>query len=472
VHQILNDYEALRGGGSGYLRLLEFLPDGKTVRVKAYSPVLDKYLTDPRNQFDLILKTAEGEKAERLDRGRCKRVEVRTIADVSGLHPTRPELSKYGGMASGARQQATGFFRTESIGGRWMLVDPEGCPFISIGLCSVNLGAFLKGAEVKKFGSREKWAERTAELLRECGFNTLGRWSDVEAFRKLEVPLAYTTTLNFMKAYDRQRSPANGSRGYPERTIPVFDKEFPEFCVTYARQLTATKDDPWLLGHFSDNELPFRPNALTCYLKLPPSDPGHQAAAQWIAAQQKTSDQVTDQDQLDFLAVVAERYYSTVKGAIRKSDPNHLYLGSRLNGRNTNDGTLRGSRSVDVVSINMYHRWSLDQTEMNRWASLSGRPILNSEWYAMRLDTADVVTNGAGFRVRSDRDRGLFYQNLCLGMLGNPNCVGWHWFKYGGDAEDHSRGFVDRTFAPHADLAESMRGINTQVHQLRKILLP
>ena len=35
VHQLLTDYEALRGGGSACLRLLEFLPDGKTVQVKA-----------------------------------------------------------------------------------------------------------------------------------------------------------------------------------------------------------------------------------------------------------------------------------------------------------------------------------------------------------------------------------------------------------------------------------------------------
>lgn len=48
----------------------------------------------------------------------------------------------------------------------------------------------------------------------------------------------------------------------------------------------------------------------------------------------------------------------------------------------------------------------------------------------MSLDSADVAASGAGFRVRTQRDRGLFYQNLCLGMRGNPNCVGWHWFKY------------------------------------------
>ena len=35
---MLVDYEKLKGGG-GFLRLLEFLPDGKTIQVRTYSPV-------------------------------------------------------------------------------------------------------------------------------------------------------------------------------------------------------------------------------------------------------------------------------------------------------------------------------------------------------------------------------------------------------------------------------------------------
>jgi hypothetical protein len=51
VQQMLVDYQARHLGGVGYLRILEFQPDGKTVQVKSYSPLFDKYLTDPQNQF-------------------------------------------------------------------------------------------------------------------------------------------------------------------------------------------------------------------------------------------------------------------------------------------------------------------------------------------------------------------------------------------------------------------------------------
>lgn len=38
VHQMMCCYQKMKGGGQAYLRLLEFMPDGKTVRVQTYSP--------------------------------------------------------------------------------------------------------------------------------------------------------------------------------------------------------------------------------------------------------------------------------------------------------------------------------------------------------------------------------------------------------------------------------------------------
>jgi hypothetical protein len=60
VHQMLSNYQMLAGGGQGYMRLLEFLPDGDTVQVKTYSPVVDAYLTDEQNQFVIKLDVKLG----------------------------------------------------------------------------------------------------------------------------------------------------------------------------------------------------------------------------------------------------------------------------------------------------------------------------------------------------------------------------------------------------------------------------
>ena len=60
IHQILSNYQLgvkpdrpFHGGG--YFRLMQFLADRKTVRVKTYSPWLDHWLTGPDQQFEVLL---------------------------------------------------------------------------------------------------------------------------------------------------------------------------------------------------------------------------------------------------------------------------------------------------------------------------------------------------------------------------------------------------------------------------------
>ena len=58
VHQILANYQNGVTGmnaTSGYLRLLQFLPDGRTVQVLTYSPYHNQWLTDSTNQFTLLV---------------------------------------------------------------------------------------------------------------------------------------------------------------------------------------------------------------------------------------------------------------------------------------------------------------------------------------------------------------------------------------------------------------------------------
>ncbi|MFT5731412.1 MAG: 3',5'-cyclic AMP phosphodiesterase CpdA [Planctomycetota bacterium] len=63
VHQMLCNYQTWHEGGDGYLRLYEFRPDG-TVQAKSYSPVLDRWLTEPDQQFLLTYpgRAASGQK--------------------------------------------------------------------------------------------------------------------------------------------------------------------------------------------------------------------------------------------------------------------------------------------------------------------------------------------------------------------------------------------------------------------------
>jgi hypothetical protein len=63
VHQLLANYQVLDNGGQGYMRLLEFKPDGQTVEVRTYSPWLDDqalptaHRIEPDQQFTLLRDT-------------------------------------------------------------------------------------------------------------------------------------------------------------------------------------------------------------------------------------------------------------------------------------------------------------------------------------------------------------------------------------------------------------------------------
>ena len=129
---------------------------------------------------------------------------TRTLEDlpVAATAPADSGLSRYGGLMS-QRARATGFFRTEKIGDRWWLVDPEGCRFIHRGVASTRR-TDTPGADAalqKTFGGTSNWAVPTVKLLREHGFNGLGGWSDAETLRGVEQPLVYTRLWNFMSSY-------------------------------------------------------------------------------------------------------------------------------------------------------------------------------------------------------------------------------------------------------------------------------
>jgi hypothetical protein len=55
VHQMLVNFQMRPQGGDGWLRLLEFRPDGRTVQVRDYSPTRKQRNESPQNQFSLQL---------------------------------------------------------------------------------------------------------------------------------------------------------------------------------------------------------------------------------------------------------------------------------------------------------------------------------------------------------------------------------------------------------------------------------
>jgi hypothetical protein len=120
---------------------------------------------------------------------------------------------------------------------------------------------------------------------------------------------------------------------------------------------------------------------------------------------------------------------------------------------------------ADIISVNYYHRWTPETERLENWSNLSGKPILITEWYAMAEDSGLPTTSfGAGFPVRTQKDRAKFYEHFTLGLLQIKSCVGWHWFKYR-DGKNNA-GIVTKDAKNYKVLSEHMKKINTQAYQL------
>ena len=76
VHQMFFNTQFETLGGDGWIRLVEFLNDGKTVRVRTYSPLLDLYRTTAGIQFRISSSR------------RCRSCRATTTATALSMRPT------------------------------------------------------------------------------------------------------------------------------------------------------------------------------------------------------------------------------------------------------------------------------------------------------------------------------------------------------------------------------------------------
>lgn len=214
-----------------------------------------------------------------------------------------PDWNVYGGYRK-LRFDKTGHFHTHFDGNRWWLVDPDGCAFLSNGICygtrmgvhgvvtgveglfewipeksdptfrdawttADNIPEFVKrnGAEIGKtrtlfnfaranmiraFGESwwEKWVDITVSRLKKWGFNTISVCvnnyfdEDVYGFLK-RAKIPYTWTL---KSFPKTKNMI--FRDFPD----VFSLEYRQLCEEFAKQLEPLSDDPYMIGYFINNE--------------------------------------------------------------------------------------------------------------------------------------------------------------------------------------------------------------------------
>ena len=131
---------------------------------------------------------------------------------------------------------------------------------------------------------------------------------------------------------------------------------------------------------------------------------------------------------------------------------------------------------MDIISINHYRKWQPDSQQMSDWIEWSGKPFIITEFYTKGEDSGLPNNTGAGWNVRTQEDRGWFYQNFTMELLKSKGCVGWHWFTYmDNDPEnlhtdysnrDSNKGVVKWNFEPYTVLLDEMKQLNDRVWNL------
>jgi len=418
---------------------------------------------------------------------------AKTIDRIPGFKFSNdPKIDSFGGWKINP-SAATGYFRVTKKGNRWWIIDPEGYPFIHKGIAaycpssSKNQYSAMKA----KYGSAENWEKQENQFLKENGFNGTGAWSDVDLMRQSVEPLVYTIIVSPMKNYKSDHIKKFGGeykmagwQGYRYDLVMVFDPEFDDYIEKAIAPIAKYANDKYLLGYFTDNELPWKNDALDRHLKyLGKNEAGYIAAKNWLDERKGKNASLADVNNFDRLAFTGfyfETYIKKVSAAVRKYDKNHMYLGCRFNQekeelQNPEIFKVAG-KYIDIISINHYRKWEPEQSIMTNWAIWSGKPFIITEWYTKGEDSGLPNNTGAGWNVPTQADRGYFYQNFTIDLIKNKNCVGWHWFKYQDNDpldlntdpsnRDSNKGIVNSNFEPYKPLLDNMKMLNDHVYEL------
>ena len=429
---------------------------------------------------------------------------TRLLSTLDGYKYNKNEASlydEYGGFMGGEKYEATGYFYTVKIGDRWWTIDPLGYPFYRVACVQVTPGvsSAQKKAVISEFNTNSKWAAFATDLLKDYGFNSTGGWSDIKTLSRIEEPLAETRIIEVLGGYAREVGLRTGHGGGMQMVgdvMPVFDPDFVEYADKVVKADTkGYEDKAYIYGWMTDNELPDNDYMLDNTLMVDPDEDGvaYSYATAWTFMYLKTGKanvsvyDVTPELRDEYKAMVYDKYFEVVTGALDKYVPNHQYMGCRFLPENDQDEYIMRVAGYwcDVISINYYGAWTPSAERMYNWQYWAGRPFIITEWYAKGMDVWEKDNrmenkSGGGWTVRTQEERGMYYQNFALGLFECKGCVGSDWFKYwDNDPDDLSadssnrdanKGIFSTSHEEYTDVTKYMKELNNNKYSLIEFL--
>lgn len=431
--------------------------------------------------------------------------------------------------------KATGFFHIEQdpAGTDWV-IDPAGKAMF---LCGVDMLTYV-GRHCEKLGyspyqrnmdkifggDRGRWSDHTLKRLHDWGFNYMGTGEKVF---NTKLPFSFNLMIGssfaaFGDEYDL--APYLGRVG---TAMPnPFHPRFGEWVKRrFLSQVGSEISNPYFVGYFCDNELQWlgtshNPDGSGLFDDVMAKKPAHsarKALVKFLAERYrndigafnrewklnlKNFDEISSLKKLphrtpaqrlvkqDFLSLVGDTYFSTIRQAIRELDSHHMFLGCRFAGMGYSHERVWKSvgKYCDIVTLNMYPMedsyrnkfyakdWSL-MSALEWVHRLSRRPLMITEWAFLGLDSGLPCQYGAGQRFATQKERAAATEHFLRTTMSMPYMVGLNWYKHGDDPklgvrrnfpEDSNYGLVNEKNEPYVELTDAFRRVQSDVDAARR----
>ncbi len=421
------------------------------------------------------------------------------------------ELDEFGGWTE-FETEATGFFRVDTLCGRWWLITPEGHPFYYLGINNTSLDdyRFLSGDQFEDVygSSKHLWLQHVNQIAGDAGFTGWGggcnigdemrpeMWGDTRFYIHSKKP--FTKIIHFIHNWANSATlRKDGYNPRAERFPDVFSTEWEE-TADYRAELVCSRlfDNPYLMGYFvgSEPEFSLKPRSLWID-RIISLEAGAAGKLEFQACMESLYESVEDfnavyfdslgfdlnsfdelqhvdslqlvlPDRTNFLMRLEEKFFLTTREKIEKYDPNHLILGARLSSFWACPQAIdKAAEHSDVLCFIHYP----EEPWVETWNMLSERykkPMIHVSFCFMGADTG--FNNEPYPEVPTQRDRGLAYANLVSVEARIKNIVGlcWHSFYDHGDIW-HNWGVVDPiTTTVYEDMTDEMALINQYIYDI------
>lgn len=379
------------------------------------------------------------------------------------------------------------------------MTSPGGKKSFSLGVCVVNQGVPPERASLtnpaysalRSYPNSDRWAEATLKRLHSWRFTTVGGWSDFSTLRKCpDANVAFIPVLA-----------VGMSCGVP--WVDMWDTNVIARMHQIAREkILPVRDDPRLLGYYSDNEMGWWNAALLKLTFEQPATSGQRQRLMQLIRETYHNDweellkdfepegagsfQELDQHgklylkpgsqgiriYRHFLGIMAERYYSLVREIVRTYDSRGLILGDRYQSFYYPEVARASASLVDVVSMNLNAAWNdgtFPRFYLDTLHGLSGRPVMVSEFYmcAEQNRTGNRNLTSTFPVVATQKQRAAGFRSTLEALARLPFVIGADWFQYydepahgRDDGEDYDFGLVDIHDNPYKELTSMAQSLD------------